>query len=286
MLEDKNISGIILVYKPKGISSFTVVNIVRKTLGVKKAGHLGTLDLAGEGLLPIALNKATSLFDYYLTKDKVYQTTFEFGWTTDTLDLEGKEVKRNDKTVTKDDILKVIPSLTGKIAQMPPEFSAKKVNGMRAYDIARAGGQVLLKPKEIEIYSIKLLREQKQNTFDFEIHCSSGTYIRSIARDMAEKLSTYGVMRCILRTKCGNFHLKDASTLEEIKQGNFNIIKAQDLFDLPLLKLDKMQTEKLLNGVWIEINVEDGEYKAFCEERFLGVVEIKNKITKFKHRFI
>lgn len=284
MNEIKN--GIVLVNKPRGISSFTVVNIVRKVLGVKKAGHLGTLDVAGEGLLPVALGKATTLFDLYLNKDKVYRTTFEFGWTTDTLDLEGEEINRNNKLVSKENVLNVLPKLIGRYPQMPPLYSAKKVNGQRAYDIARSGGEVELKPKEIEVYSIKLLNEVSPNTFEFEIHCSSGTYIRSICRDMADLLSTYGVMRCILRTRCGNFKLEDSASLEEIKAGKFNLVELDTLFDYPEIRFDEAQTEKLLNGVWISLQKGDGFYKAYSKDKFLGVVEIKDNLAKFKHRLI
>lgn len=279
-------TGIILVNKPKGLSSFTVVNIVRKVVGAKKAGHLGTLDVAGEGLLPVALDKATSLFDYYLSKDKIYKTVFEFGWTTDTLDLEGKETARNDKIVTKEEVLSVIPSLIGKYPQIPPQYSAKKVNGQKAYDIARAGGRVELKPKIIEVYSIKLLKEVGPNVFEFEIHCSSGTYIRSIVRDMAEKMSTYGVMQSILRTKCGEFYLEDAFTLENIRNGNYNIIKLDTLFNLPKLEFDEDDTSKLLNGVWLGKVLQDGIYNAYNGQTYLGVVESTNNIVKFQHRFI
>ncbi len=286
----ENKIGIILVNKPKGLSSFSVVNITRKVLGAKKAGHLGTLDVAGEGLLPIALGKATCLFDFYLSKDKVYRTIFEFGWTTDTLDLEGNETNRDGKIISKEQVLKVIPLLEGKYPQMPPQYSAKKINGQKAYDIARAGGRVELKPKEIEVYSINLLGEIKTNVFEFEIHCSSGTYIRSIARDMAEKLSTYGVMQSILRTKCGDFELNNSYTIEEIKSGKYQIIKPETLFDYPIVNFNNEQTERLLNGqfvkVGLQVGLEDGLFKAYNKDNFLGIIQSKDKILNFKYRFI
>ncbi len=283
-------TGIILVNKPRGLSSFTVVNIVRKRLGAKKAGHLGTLDVAGEGLLPVALDKATCLFDYYLSKDKIYKTVFEFGWTTDTLDLEGKETNRNDKIISREEILKVIPTLEGKYPQMPPQYSAKKINGQKAYDIARSGGQVELKPKEIRVYSIKLLQEIKPNVFEFEIHCSSGTYIRSIARDMADRLSTFGVMQSILRTKCSDFTLENAYTLEEIKKGNYQIINVETLFDYTKIYFNEEQTQRLKNGQFVKVGIEmalkDGVYKAYYGQEFLGVFESNNKVLKFIYKFM
>ena len=127
------INGIILVDKPKGLSSNCVANIVKKIFGAKKAGHLGTLDVAGHGLLPVTLGKATKLFDYFLNKDKVYHASFKFGVETDTFDLEGKIIKRDNKIVTKEEVLRIIPKLIGKQEQMPPVYSAKKINGRKEY---------------------------------------------------------------------------------------------------------------------------------------------------------
>lgn len=279
-------TGIVLVNKPRGISSNSVANIIKAVTKSKKAGHLGTLDVAGDGLLPVALDKATSLFDYYLSKDKVYKTIFEFGYTTDTLDLEGQVTARDDKVITKNDVLKVLPKFVGRYEQMPPAYSAKKINGQKAYNIARAGGEVKLKPKEIEVYSIDLIREVSKNTFEFQIHCSSGTYIRSICRDIAASLSTYGVMQCILRTKCGDFKLDDAFTLDEVKQGKYKIIPLDTLFDYEEIKVNIQQRDMLLNGVWIKLNKPDGLYKVFFTEDFLGVLEIKEGVAKFKFRFV
>ncbi len=279
-------SCIILVNKPRGLSSNTCVNIVKHAVGAKKAGHLGTLDVEGEGLLPVTINKATTLFDYYLQKDKIYKTTFRFGETTDTLDLEGEVTEKNDKIVTEEEIIKVIPSMLGKVAQMPPAYSAKKIKGQKAYDLARAGKEVELKPKEIEIYSIKLLSKLKENEFAFEIHCSSGTYIRSICRDMATALSTYGVMLNILRTKCGDFVLDNAFTLDEIKAGNFKTVELDTLFNYEKIQLNQFETDRLLNGVWIERKESEGLYNAYFGEEYLGVVSQESGKIKFKFRFV
>ncbi len=279
-------TGIVLLNKPRGISSNSAVNIVKAITKSKKAGHLGTLDVAGEGLLPVTLDKATTLFDYYLNKDKVYKTTFEFGWTTDTLDLEGTVTDKNNVIVTRQQIEEVIPKLVGRYSQLPPAYSAKKINGQKAYDIARQGGVVNLKPKEIEVYSIKLLKEVKENTFEFEIHCSSGTYIRSICRDMASLLSTFGVMLCILRTKCGDFDLYNAYSLEDVRNNNFKIVQLDTLFEYPVINVEKSDYDKLLNGVWIKTKLNDGLYKYYFNNQFLGVVEVNNTLAKFKHRFV
>ena len=283
------INGVILLNKERGVSSNKVVNKVKHLLKAEKAGHLGTLDVLGEGLLPITLGKATRLFDYYLNKDKVYKTTFKFGQTTDTLDLEGEITLTNDVKVSFDEVEKASKHFIGKFAQMPPIYSAKKINGQKAYDLARAGQAVELKPKEIEIYSIKVLKEVEINTFLLEVHCSSGTYIRSLCRDIAEKLSTYGVMLDIQRTRCGNFDLKNAFTIQDIENGTFEIVSLESLFNCQQLHLNKPQEEKILNGVLLPANLLDLQnieisqnIKLFGETNFLGIgniIENKLKLT-------
>ena len=282
------VNGIILVNKEKNISSNSVVNKVKKILNADKAGHLGTLDVLGEGLLPVTLGKGTKLFDYFLNKDKEYRTIFEFGVTSDTLDCEG-EVIKDDKPVniTKKDIAEVLPKMVGKQMQMPPLYSAKKINGQKAYDLARQGKtDIELRPKEIEIYSIELLSEINKNTFEFVIHCSSGTYIRSIARDMAALLSTYGIMLYIQRTKCGNFDIKDSYTLEDIKTGNYKIINLDSIFsELERVELNDYDSTRLLNGVFINY-FKDGQFRAYNKDEFLGVVNVTNGKMSFKLRLI
>lgn len=280
------LSGILLVNKPRGISSNSVVNIVKHALGAKKTGHLGTLDVLGEGLLPVTVGKGTRLFDYYLNKDKEYITNFKFGITTDTLDLEGPITHSDNKVITLQDLQNVLQSHIGKINQMPPAYSAKKIKGQKAYDLARRGEKVELKPKLIEIYDITLLGQTEHNAFDLKVHCSSGTYIRSLCRDIASSLSTYGVMQRILRTRCGEFDLKDAFTLDEIKNGNYKLIPLDSLFEFEKTKLNDNETQRILNGVNIKIDKQDGIYKAYGKEEFLGLLEVKNGQASFYLRLI
>ena len=277
-------SGIVLVNKPTGSSSNKVVNIVKYSLKAKKCGHLGTLDLEGEGLLPVTVNGATKLFDYFLNKTKTYETVFIFGFETDTLDTSGEIIKRKECHIQKSDVEKAIKSMIGKYAQMPPLYSAKKVDGKIAYKEARKGNSVELKPKQIEIYDFKLLEEISDNVFKFSITCSSGTYIRSVCRDLAEKLSTYGSMQCILRTRCGGFYLKDAYSLDEIEKGEFKIIPCENLFDFNVIKLNEKEFFKLSNGQNLTSSFEDGEYKIFYKDLFLGIGKVENKNLKLKLR--
>ena len=279
-------NGIVLVNKPEGISSNAVVNIVKRVLGAKKCGHLGTLDLEGAGLLPVTVNNATRLFDYFLNKDKTYETVFIFGIETDTYDTSGKILKQQECDIKTEDIENAIKKMIGRYSQMPPMYSAKKVGGKVAYKEALKGNVLDLKPKEIEIYDFKLLEKINKNVFKFEISCSSGTYIRSIAHDLAEKLSTYGSMQCILRTRCGGFYLKDAYSLEQIKQGDFDIISCDNLFDFEKICLNETQTFKILNGQVLKIEKENGTYKLFDKDLFLGLGEVENKNLKFKLRLV
>lgn len=280
------INGVILVNKERNVSSNKVVNKVKYAVKAEKAGHLGTLDVLGEGLLPVTLGKGTKLFDFFLQKDKVYKTVFKFGETTDTLDLEGEVTDRNNVIVSLEEVKAAAKELEGKQAQMPPIYSAKKINGKKAYDLARAGEEVVLTPKEIEIYSIKVLKELKENTYELEIHCSSGTYIRSVCRDMANKLSTYGVMLSIQRTRCGIFDIIDSFSLEDILKGNYKIISLDSLFDYEKVKLTKQQEEKVLNGVVIPYTSADKKVCLFGENDFLGIAEIQNNKLKLTLRLI
>ncbi len=218
-------NGIIVLNKPTGMSSSLAVQIVKRTLKPQKIGHLGTLDPLGTGILLIAVNKATKLFDEYLKKDKTYRAIFYFGKETDTLDSEGKVIKKNNIDISLNQVIEVARQFEGEFEQMPPQYSAKKINGKKAYELARQGKEVALKTRHICIYSCKVLSQIKKNTFMFEINCSSGTYIRSICRDIAEQLSTYGTMLAIIRTKCGIYALNDSCTLEDIKQNNFKFFE-------------------------------------------------------------
>ena len=275
-------SGIILVNKPKGISSNKVVNIVKHKLKAKKCGHLGTLDLEGEGLLPVTVNKGTKLFDFFLQKDKTYEANFVFGLETDTLDTSGKVVKEKEANFTFKELEEAVKNMIGKYDQMPPLYSAKKVNGKVGYKEARNGGTLNLSPKEVEIYDFKILRQIEKNVYRFEITCSSGTYIRSIARDLAYHLGTYGSMQCILRTRCGIFCLKDAYTLDEIEKGDFKIIPCDSVFNLPKITLNEKENFKILNGQVLDYGEKDGEYKLYFNKKFLGLGEVKSGKLKMK----
>ena len=279
------INGIILVNKESGFSSNQVVGKVKYLLKASKAGHLGTLDVLGRGLLPITLGRGTKLFDYFLNKDKVYQTIFEFGFATTTLDREGEITDKNDVEVSLEQLQNVCQKFIGKQDQLPPIYSAKKINGKKAYELARAGKSVDLKPKQIEIYDIKVLKQIEKNKFLFEVHCSSGTYIRSLCRDIASSLGTFGVMQDILRTKCGSFDIKESFKIENIEQGKYKIIPLDTVFDYE--KLITYEADKLLNGQLVNTDYQDGIYRIYTDNYlFLGIGNVKNKRLKLDMRLI
>lgn len=279
------INGIILINKESGISSNSVVNKVKHVLGASKAGHLGTLDVLGRGLLPITLGKGTKLFDYFLNKDKIYLTTFKFGVTSDTLDREGVITNYNDVQVSKKDLIEVCKKFIGKMEQLPPIYSAKKIKGKKAYELARNGEDVILKPKLIEIFDIEVLEQIESNTFLLKVHCSSGTYIRSLCRDIANALGTYGIMQDILRTRCGDFDLKDSFSIQDVKNENFKIISLDNLFNYDKLNIN--EDDKLLNGQKIKVEKSENKYRIYNSlNQFLGIGIIENGYLKLSLRLI
>lgn len=220
---DKN--GIIVLNKPTGMSSNLAVQIVKKLLKPNKIGHMGTLDPLGSGILLLGINKGTKLFDEHLKNDKTYRAIFYFGKETDTLDSEGEVIYQDDKIITFDQVREIAKRFVGQFDQLPPKYSAKKINGKKSYELARQGKEVELKTRLVTISQCDVLYEVMPNTFMFEISCSSGTYIRSICRDIAHSLSTYGTMLAIIRTRCGNYLLTDSCTIEQIKNKEFKFFE-------------------------------------------------------------
>lgn len=289
----KMLNGFINVNKEKGMSSAFVVTKLKRILRNKgiafdKIGHTGTLDPDGEGVLPIAVGKATRLFDYLLDKKKVYYTEFIFGKETDTLDESGKLVAECDKIPSETEIQSIIPSLEGEVDQIPPLFSAKSVDGRRAYDLAREGIKFELKAKRITIYQIKYVGRVDE-AFAFEVTCSGGTYIRSIARDMALALGTKGYMHYIKRIQSGQFSIDTAYTLGELENIDIaqNIIKMESLLkDFPRFDAPK-GTERLLdNGVRMRLSVPDGMFAIYIDDELTWMAErnAEDKRIDFKAR--
>ena len=269
--------GFYNILKPTGVSSGFVVNKIKRITN-EKVGHLGTLDPSASGVLSIAVGKATKFFDYFLNKDKEYVALAKFGVLTNTLDSDGEILKRENVQVSLEDIEKVLPSLCGKVDQIPPIFSSKNVNGERAYDLARQGKQVVLGPKKVQIYSIKAEKLTQNNLFRIKIHCSSGTYVRSIIRDIAEKIGTVATTVCIIRTCSGKFEISDSITLDELA-GNpeKHLIKINSILNLPEIELSLLQAKDLFSGKEIMLDRDDGEYLSFYQGEEFSVLKIENK---------
>lgn len=285
--------GIVCINKPKGMTSSDVVvkvrNILSRAIGEKqKAGHFGTLDPDGQGVLIVGIGTANRLFDYVLKKDKTYRAAFCFGKETDTLDESGKVTATDNAKVTAEDVKAVLPRFIGKLMQMPPQYSALSINGVKAYTLARKGIEAPLQAREIEIYSVELLGEIAKNSFEFRINCSSGTYIRSIARDMAKSLNTLGYMKYIIRERSGSISLNDCVTLEEFEKEPVKYVLSFEKL-LPLIRyaLQTDMAQKALNGLVLnsledmpkgDFYLEtDGEIKAVCEA-IKGKLVLKTRI--------
>lgn len=277
-------TGFICINKKAGDSSSYCVNKVKKKLK-QKCGHMGTLDPLASGVLPIAIGQATRLFDILLDKEKTYIATFDFSYSTPSLDLETEADNYSTVLPSRKDIEKVIPSLVGEIDQIPPKYSAKFVDGKRSYKLARKGIDVDLKAKKVSIYSIKLLEQLSKSAFTFEIRCGGGTYIRSIVRDMAKSLGCFGVMTKLIRIKSGEFEINSSVTVEEFincDDVNAYLIKPQDILNYPTLILNGIQSKRLLDGLYDTYGQSDGLYKVFAGNDFWGVGEILNGILKMK----
>ncbi len=283
-----NAFGFINVDKPSGIVSSTVVNKIKRLSGVP-CGHMGTLDPLASGVLPVGVGNATRLFDYFLEKEKEYIAEFTFGVDSDTLDSTGILVQ-GGHVPDEREITDVLPAFFGDIMQVPPKYSAKNVNGRRGYDLARAGIEFELEAKKVHIYDMKLIErvEDKEDTFRIRIRCGGGTYIRSLARDIAAALGTKAVMSALNRTQSGIFTLENSlpfSVLEEdppLEELQKLIIPTESVLPFATLTLSGRQEQRFYNGVAVETHEVEGLYKIYREGVFYGIAEVKNGMAKTK----
>lgn len=209
--------GIINIYKEAGFTSFDVVAKLRGILKQKKIGHTGTLDPDAVGVLPVCIGKATKLCEYLTGKDKVYQAVLHLGITTDTQDMSGTVLEEKEPAVDREEILEIIQSFVGRQMQTPPMYSALKVNGRKLCDLARAGIEVERKQREIEIHAISVLSVDIPR-IAMEIHCSKGTYIRTLCHDIGRRAGCGGCMEKLLRTDTAGFSVKNAYRLDEVER--------------------------------------------------------------------
>ena len=278
--------GFFNVDKPSGIVSSTVVNKLKWLSGVP-CGHLGTLDPLASGVLPVGVGNATRLFDYFLNKEKEYIAEFTFGVSSDTLDSTGTLIQ-GGRVPDEREIVEVLPTFFGDIMQIPPKYSAKNVNGRRGYELARMGVDFELAAKQVRIYGMELLGKSREDTFRIKINCGGGTYIRSLARDIAEALGTNAVMSSLLRTKSGVFTLDKAipfsvleadPALEELEK---YLIPTESVLPFERLQISSKDEVKIFNGLAVSASQEDGTYKLYREDAFYGLAEIKDGKAKAK----
>jgi tRNA pseudouridine55 synthase len=281
--------GVINVYKPRGLTSHDVVGIIRKLLKIKQVGHTGTLDPFAEGVLPICIGKATRLIEY-LNDDKAYIGTVQFGLSTTTYDTEGDVVSRSDKKVNKKDVEEALKSFRGEIEQTPPIYSAIKVNGKKLYEYAREGKDVKIQPRKVNISKLELLTFDEENqTAELMIECSKGTYIRSIANDLGKKLECYGHLIKLVRTKAGNFEVKNSIILENIdsiETVNKNLLSPINFINHPKIEITTEQMERISHGNNIVLNSKNGTCVLIFDNKIIAIGETFNNNFKCKKVFI
>ena len=275
-------TGFINVNKVKDVSSAREVAVIKR-LTKTPCGHMGTLDPMASGVLPIAVGNAARLFDYFSDKHKKYSATFRFGVDSDTLDITG-EVKQNSGRVPDfSEINDVLNNFIGEIMQVPPKYSAKNVSGRRGYELARAGVDFELPAKKVKVYSIDL-KGQDGADFYFDSECGGGTYIRSLARDIAEVLGTCAVMSSLERTQSGVFTLESSVKTELLDCDNVSkyIIPTESVLSYESLYPDEKSSFKLFNGLSVTCDKPNGLYKIYREGNFYGIAEVAESILKVR----
>lgn len=281
-------NGILNVLKPPGMTSFDIVARVRGLLKQKKCGHSGTLDPMAMGVLPVFAGNATKAIEFMMDKDKLYRAELTLGISTDTQDSSGETLFERVVDCSDNDIINTINSFEGIGMQLPPMYSAIKVNGKKLYELAREGVEIERNPRPIEIYSIKVIdiKRKAQVKIMFDVHCSKGTYIRTLCADIGETLGCGGHMSFLLRKRAGSFEILSAVTLEELKQavekGELQSIlqDVEGVFDaFGEIHLDEMNEKRFRNGIIISTaglgNFSEGLIKVYgIENKFFALGEI------------
>lgn len=278
--------------KDSGLFSRTAGGRIARMLGTKKFGHIGTLDPMATGVLPIAIGDATKMIPFVEDASnhiKEYLFSCIFGFETDTLDITGVETARTDIVPTQSDVQAVLPKFIGKIQQIPPIYSAVHVDGIRAYDLARRGRAVDVPARNVEIFALELM-EVRGNSWQFRMRCSPGTYVRSIARDIAKSCGTVATVDMIRRTQTNGFDIKDAVKLDFLEKVFNNTgdlgknLKPVDfgLGDIPVLNLDDEATEFYKNGGFIETIATNGLRRVYAGDVFIGIGMVADNVLRPK----
>ena len=281
--------GVLNIYKPKGMTSHDVVAVLRKKLNIKQVGHTGTLDPFAEGVLPVCIGKATRLIEYF-DDDKEYLATIQFGCATDTYDIEGKITKTGSKKVTREEIQNALKNFEGEITQIPPIYSAIKVNGKKLYEYAREGKEINIEPRKVNIFKIELKDFNKTSQqAEILIKCSKGTYIRSIANDLGENLGCFGHLIKLIRTQAGKFRVEESIRLntEKIQEHLQNPINA---LSLPIIQVNDSQHIQISHGNPIKITnnkIKSGDFLILVYNNAIDAIGIfDGEKVKVKKVFI
>ena len=279
-------NGIIIVNKSKGYTSHDIVAKVKKITG-EKVGHTGTLDPLATGVLPLLIGKGTLCSKYLMNHDKTYKVVLKLGIKKSTGDEEGDTIQEetvNERLLENEEVRNVLESFLGKQEQIPPIYSAIKVNGKKLYEYARKGQEVEIKPRRITIYDIKLLKINKASSeIQFEVSCSKGTYIRSLCEDIAKKMGTVGYMKELQRTKVGIFTVEQSVLFEDLTKETIekHMITIEKLFKrLEVINLTERKLQLFFNGVKLSFDLEDGIYKIYSNQKFIGIGIVKDKLLK------
>ena len=281
--------GILIIDKPAGWTSMDVCAKLRGILHEKRVGHAGTLDPMATGVLPVFVGQATKAVSFAENGRKVYEAVLQLGRVTDTQDTTGETLEERAVTVTADDVRAALPRFLGEIEQIPPMYSAIKVNGQKLYDLARQGKEVARKPRRITIYDLALTEELGNGQYALRVECSKGTYIRTLCHDLGQALGCGGCMAALRRTEASGFGIGEAVTLEDAAREGEALLRPLDslfrvypAFTIPNAALEK----KCLCGNPLRVSLADGIYRVYgCDGTFLALSEARDGLLTSKRNF-
>ncbi|MBQ3602966.1 MAG: tRNA pseudouridine(55) synthase TruB [Clostridia bacterium] len=278
-------TGVVFLDKPQGMTSFSAANKLRWKLGAKKAGHTGTLDPMATGVLVVMLGGATRFIDFLPSHDKAYRASVKLGVTTDTLDLDGEILSQKESCITAVEFEKAMLSYLGEIDQIPPMYSAIKKDGKKLYELARQGIEIERESRRVNIYSLEMLSADEANQeFSFDVACSAGTYVRSLARDIGEALGCGAALSSLRRTEAHGVKIAQCKRLEEITAED--IVPLDILLPYPSVTVSEAQAKRFCNGGALErkrlyIKTQSGLYKVYSpDNEFLGLGEITEDLPE------
>lgn len=276
-------NGLLNIYKEKGMTSFQVVAAVKRIAGTKKVGHTGTLDPEAEGVLPICVGRATKLVDYMMEGEKIYRAAFQFGKISDTLDAFGKVEETGKPLPGKAEVIESLKSFLGTTKQIPPMYSALKVQGKRLYELARSGEEIEREARVIHVSKLELLEyDEMKGEGIFLLHCSKGTYVRSIIDDLGRMLGAGAIMTELVREGTGVFHMDSSVTLSQLETDGVmeHLIAMEDVLKVfPALSVPDAYLNLIVNGVKVKdqrfvSGIVEGRYRGYDSQgRFLGVLQ-------------